>query len=263
MSQVSLLQLQSHRITDAIKRAYQVAGLTEPSVRPGAARYIVPLYELMGAYPLRVAEVRNLTYGSARDFLVAETRQELPVPENSDCSLAGFLYIYRYAGLFYGCVLLEQRDPVARRRFTAAHELGHYLLHFLPLLQDATGEEAGPCIITEGLAALEDPDAGLPEGEVRFSDPFALAAVEPAIDRETMEDEANAFAAELLMPETSVKSLAERYRRETGGRRSVLARRLAPEFLVSRQAMLRRLQTLGLPAAAREPDARVTGSTGE
>ncbi|MFN3650412.1 MAG: ImmA/IrrE family metallo-endopeptidase [Armatimonadota bacterium] len=263
MSQTLGSQPRCRRIADAIHCVYADAGLAPTAGRPGATRLIVPLYELINAYPLRVAEIRNLTYGSAREFLLTETQQEVPVPENSGCPLAGFLYIYRYAGFFYGCVLLEQGDPVSRRRFSAAHELGHYLLHFLPLLRELEGQAARPCVITEGLAVSADPDAAPPVGEVRFTESFGAAATQPVLDREVMEDEANEFAAELLMPEPAVRLMADRYRRETGARRQVLARRLAPEFLVSRQAMIRRLETLGLPTAQRVPGTVGSGLAGE
>ena len=59
-------------------------------------------------------------------------------------------------------------------------------------------------------------------------------------DTVQMEDEANQFAAELLMPEAACRALAQRY----GGRSN--PRRLATEFLVSGAAMRWRLKQLGL-----------------
>jgi Zn-dependent peptidase ImmA (M78 family) len=63
------------------------------------------------------------------------------------------------------------------------------------------------------------------------------------------EDEANATAAELLMPESAVRAGFERYR-SWSHQRTVVVHRLADEFLVSRQAMQRRLYSLGLLDAA-------------
>jgi Zn-dependent peptidase ImmA (M78 family) len=248
-------------IQAAIQRVYRDAGLDPGAVRPG----VVPLYHLVGAYPLRVAEIRNLTYSSARGFLVKETQQQVPVPQEGERKLSGFLYIYRYAGCFYGCVLVEQADPVARRRFSVAHELGHYLLHFLPLLQQPEDKQSLSCVITEGLSVPdEDSDAALPIGQLWLTSPSEEDDRGPAPDGERLEDEANRFAADLLTPEPAVRRLAERYRREMGARRPVLARRLATEFLVSRQAMTRRLEALGLPApSGHRVAAAISESAGE
>jgi Zn-dependent peptidase ImmA (M78 family) len=227
----------------AIRRVYLDAGLKAAAVRPG----VVPLYHLVGAYPLRVAEVPNLTYGSARDYLSKETRQRVPVPQDGDVKLSGFLYIYRYARHFYGCILIRREDPVARRRFSVAHELGHYVLHFLPMLQQPAQDGSLSCVITEGLTVAEEDTEAAPVGQLWISQAVSSQPNSPAPDVTRMEDEANRFAAELLMPEPAVRRLAHQCGREAGHRRSVLARRLAPEFLVSRQAMIRRLEELDLP----------------
>lgn len=51
--------------------------------------------------------------------------------------LAGFLYV----NTSYGCIFVEANDRLTRRRFSVAHELGHYLLHFLPLLEGAERDQ--------------------------------------------------------------------------------------------------------------------------
>jgi Zn-dependent peptidase ImmA (M78 family) len=61
-----------------------------------------------------------------------------------------------------------------------------------------------------------------------------------------MEREANGFAAALLMPEDACRKLVDAYQPRYGGRRSVLARRMATDFLVSRLGMRWRLENLGL-----------------
>jgi Zn-dependent peptidase ImmA (M78 family) len=66
---------------------------------------------------------------------------------------------------------------------------------------------------------------------------------------EQMEQEANAFAAALLVPEVACRKLYEMYQLRYGNHRTVLARRMATDFLVSRFAMHRRLETLGLGKA--------------
>ena len=53
-------------------------------------------------------------------------------PGASLTPLSGFLY----ANGGGACVFVREEDAVARRRFCAAHELGHYLLHW-PMVVDA------------------------------------------------------------------------------------------------------------------------------
>jgi Zn-dependent peptidase ImmA (M78 family) len=73
----------------------------------------------------------------------------------------------------------------------------------------------------------------------------AVATV-PHLSVGQMEQEANAFAAALLMPEDTCRKLVEVYQPRYGSRRHVLARRMATDFLVSRLAMRWRLENLGL-----------------
>src|SRR5581483_5439350 len=118
-------------IAKAVRQAYDAAEIDTVNLRRG----IVPLYTLIEAFPIRVEEINDLTYQRAIIFLRAETGRDMPVPTQPNRTLAGYLYVYEYAHYFYGCILINKSDPVIRRRFTAAHELGHYLLHFLPLLE--------------------------------------------------------------------------------------------------------------------------------
>jgi hypothetical protein len=101
-------------------------------------------------------------------------------------------------------VVLRADEPPARRRFTLAHEVGHWV-----------------CQVREGH------DAPI----------YCRAAdVAPGADR-TLEREANVFAAELLMPEPSVReSFAE----------TPAPADLATRFGVSEEAMRWRLFNLGL-----------------
>jgi len=103
-----------------------------------------------------------------------------------------------------------------RQKFTIAHEIGHFVLH-----GDA------PTVLVD-------------EGIVHFRDDKSSTATDPR------EREANAFAAELLMPETAV-------RQELNGRPidafdENAVRGLAVRFGVSTQAITLRLKNLGLVA---------------
>jgi Zn-dependent peptidase ImmA (M78 family) len=109
--------------------------------------------------------------------------EELPVPvETIAEDLLGLsvheLPIDDVSGLLYPAeraVYVNANDAPARRRFTLAHELGHWV-----------------CQCREGRGA-----------------PLMCRAedVAPATDR-TLEREANIFAAELLMPEPAVRATA-------------------------------------------------------
>jgi len=111
-------------------------------------------------------------------------------------------------------ILINQDDAPVRKRFSMAHELGHYHLH-------------------ESSSVFVD-------RRVRFRD----STSSQGIFKE--EIEANSFAAELLMPESFVLQETVRLR----GRRFPLSdeeliEELAKRFQVSRQAMEVRLANLG------------------
>lgn len=104
-----------------------------------------------------------------------------------------------------------------RRRFTIAHELGHYRLH-------------------RGKRNM------FVDREVFRRDEVSSLAV----DR--LEIEANAFAASLLMPEDELLADAERAIRRLGPKPDAerLSKNLARQYSVSKQAMSFRLANLGI-----------------
>lgn len=105
---------------------------------------------------------------------------------------------------------VDERDPLNRRRFTIAHEIGHAVNHML----------------SDGFASMSDGvSAGLYRTE--FSEH----------DHPVVEIEANDFAGSLLMP-------AEWFTRSWEKTRDVSA--LAQEFRVSKKAVEVRLKKLGL-----------------
>ena len=235
-----ILEKMATKISKAIEQLYEEAGFDLANTTFG----IVPLYELIdAAYPLRVIEKKDLTYKLAAEFLSAEIGNPISLPRNDDKLLSGFLY----AKLVYGCILVNDNDPIARRRFSVAHELGHYVLHFLSLIDEASiEEEPEKMILYEGLVKSEsDEDEKTLTGELTFTRVTGRQA--STYDIAQMEAEANQFAAELLMPATLCEKLVEQFIPRFGKERSVLARRLAIEFLVSKSAMIRRLDDLNLP----------------
>ena len=232
-------------ISQAIVKAYQDAEIDLDTLKPG----IVPLYTLIQSYPISVDEIQDMTAQKVAEFLETETGQTISIPEDKDCLLAGYLYLQQYQDSLYGCILTEKRPsaaPIFRRRFSAAHELGHYLLHFLPLLEAKEDRIAEPFIFTEGLYELqreekEESEINRLEGELSIANSSENILELLGIDRDLMEEEADCFAGELLIPEKACYELAQRFQGRFGKKLDVLVGRLAPEFLVSKQAMKRRL----------------------
>ncbi len=237
----------TREIDAAVRGAFAEAGLDFGALRPG----VVPLFPIISAFPLRVAALpdgKRLTARSAVEFLSRETGKELPAPEDGDRPLSGFIYVFEYGGFVNGCIFTESADPVERRRFSAAHELAHYLLHFRPKLERRRHEGASePLILTESVPVNPQKEAGedftgtvsTVEG-VLDAQPFAAAGTPE------MEREANRFAAELLMPSRACEALARHYAERYVTKSAVMARLLARDFFVSVGAMTRRLKDLRL-----------------
>ncbi|MFZ5825389.1 MAG: ImmA/IrrE family metallo-endopeptidase [Bacillota bacterium] len=116
-----------------------------------------------------------------------------------------------------GLIVVEANHHEHRRRFSVAHEVGHFVLHYLP----RTGGDTYRCT---------------PSDMERGSEPTGTGA---GVTHGRQEWEANLFAAELLMPEQPVLAMY----RVVGGSVS----RLAKHFCVSPQAMEIRLKRLPLP----------------
>jgi Zn-dependent peptidase ImmA (M78 family) len=117
-------------------------------------------------------------------------------------------------------VAVEANHHEHRQRFSIAHEVGHYVLHYLP--RTAPG----------GVFACTTADmetSALPGG----------GASAERLQHIRQEVEANQFAGELLMPEASVRAMYK----VTGG----VAWKLARHFRVSPRSMEIRLEQLNLP----------------
>jgi len=219
-------------VADAIRRLFGAAGLPWP---PLARRTIVPvpLDRLIASYNLVHEEVPGLTRAAAGAFLArwGIHRAEL-LEDNSP--LAGFLF----ANASGGYILVRTDDPLPRRRFTAAHELGHYLLHFLPHLQAADDLET---------YLVQDDSGETVREEEKPSSDNALSLPE-------MERQANRFAAELLMPEAVCRTAADLYAARFHASLRFLEHHLARDLLVSREAMRWRLRSLNLMNESIRPE---------
>jgi Zn-dependent peptidase ImmA (M78 family) len=134
------------------------------------------------------------------------------VEEKLESEISGMLYLEGGSAL----ILINQDDAPVRKRFSMAHELGHYKLH-------------------------SSSSAVFVDRRVRFRD---ASSSQGTIKEEI---EANNFAAELLMPEDFVlrEAVRLRSRRRFPLSDEELIEELASIFQVSRQAMEVRLANLG------------------
>lgn len=173
-----------------------------------ARRGPVPLNRFFEELNLSHVPIADLTCGRVTDYLRANGLPVEPVGSPT-APLEGCLFWVGHDGWAF----VKADAILPRRRFSAAHELGHAVLH-----RDAMG----------GFLA----DADISETDAAES---------------KREREANQFAAELLMPTAVCWARAEELEREHKVcPRLVLAYRLASELLVSREAMRYRLKSLGI-----------------
>jgi Zn-dependent peptidase ImmA (M78 family) len=167
----------------------------------------VPLSRFLDDCSLLHVALPNLTRTGVYDHLISEGLT--PGDLGEDEPLAGFLYITPSTGYVYA----NASDPVPRRRFTVAHELGHFILH-----REIMG------------------------GKVSMGDaPDAIREVGDDESRD-MERQANRFAAELLMPAEVCIARVKAFHEAYGVcPLQPFAYQLAAELLVSPEAMRYRL----------------------
>jgi Zn-dependent peptidase ImmA (M78 family) len=211
-------------IAEAIQRVHTLADLPWP---PPARRIVepVPLHRLLTACRLAHEEVAGLNRAAAGVRLERWGVQR-PDWREEDASLIGLLF----ARANDGTILVNADEPLTRRRFTAAHALGHYLLHFQPRLQATEDGE------TFAIHA----DIG---DSVREEDKPASDKAKPLPE---MERQANRFAIELLMPEAVCRLACEQYAARFTVSPRFLEHHLAGDLLVDREAIRRRLRSLSL-----------------
>jgi Zn-dependent peptidase ImmA (M78 family) len=130
--------------------------------------------------------------------------------EELEDSVSGFLVLRDGRGI----IGVNRKHHPNRQRFTIAHELAHYLLH----------RDAASVFIDASPVFFRDETSS--EGS------------------KAQEIEANAFAAELLMPAAALRARVGN--RPVDGHDEAALRRLASEFGVSPQALLIRLTRLDL-----------------
>jgi Zn-dependent peptidase ImmA (M78 family) len=170
----------------------------------------VRLAEVFDEFDVIRVELPALSRARVFDWLLMNGH--VPPDLGGDEDLAGFLFLATSVGV----VFVNADDPVYRKRFSAAHELGHLLLH-----QDA-----------------------LHSGRWIEDKPGTIREVDDDQSRQH-EREANRFAADLLMPAYLCRARAQAVREGFPTvPSSVLVHRLAADLLVSREAMGYRLKEL-------------------
>lgn len=221
-------------ITTLINELYQEAEVEVPDQH----RRITPLGELVGSLNLASKELPGLSQQVAMGYLM----QQGALIENLEVAgqdeLAGFLYV----NTSYGCIFVEANDHLTRRRFSVAHELGHSLLHFRPLLKIAERDQEYLELTEVLYRGRNDDPQETASGRVERLDQQLLEAHLPPEAR--MEYEANQFATELLMPEAVVRGLFARVMLRFSD--DDLVSYLATEMLVSQEAMRWRLRNFHL-----------------
>jgi hypothetical protein len=213
------------------------------AIRPTAKRCIAPLRKLITGCPLNCVEITDLTREAAIAYFSASESTRDQFDRRDGEILSGFLYTSSRSGTIF--VNRSESEPVVRRRFSIAHELGHYLLHLRPLFMVLKAE--GTLIGISDVAS--DSDSGAADdsmerfaGRADIVGEIETAELLPPL--EEMERQADEFATELLMPVPLVQELfalnCAKFREKD------LAWRLATEMLVSHAAMDRRLRDLKL-----------------
>lgn len=204
--------------------------------------HIVPLNQMLAKHRLTILELPNgktLSTKAAVKFLEIETGFEMPDLKTDERKLSGFLYTAKCGGHLQGCIFTDKGEPTTRRRFSAAHEFGHYLLHFQPMLKITNADSL---FLTESLA-FGEADENLSEIEMADDFDFKKIGVE---DKRQMEAEADFFAAELLMPRNACLQASEFLKGFAGKNKKAVINYFATEFLVSFEAMRRRLEDLNV-----------------
>lgn len=234
------------RILSMVQSVWENAGFDEP------AKGIVPLNLLISSYPIWIGEVHNLNLREARQYIARKIGSSLMIDMDGAEPLSGFLFAQFTRSEVTGCILVDASDILARRRFSAAHELGHYVLHFLPRLKVLQKAGTVELVATEGLIYGANTDESTNElGEEWWGTQPVLPGMGVMEDlmvftEPWQETEANRFAAELLMPTSSCQAMIGMHRIPFGRNRDFIASRMSGEFLVSKEAALWRLVSLGV-----------------
>lgn len=169
--------------------------------------------------PIAVEDLADLLY-----LLAIDVTYELP------SNLAGRLYAEQRI------IEVRRGDLPRRQRFTIAHEIGHYQLHVVAEGAYSSSYACNDAAIGHGHDEDQAPSLLREKPLPGFAVALPLPPQLSGRDARRREIEANAFAAELLMPAQLVEQAVERYGKNLPA--------LAELFAVSHQAMQLRLEKL-------------------
>lgn len=161
--------------------------------------------ELLALFPHVAAPIRVDEIAKRRGLRV--------IPYALEENISGMLIIKEGKGT----IAYQQSESAVRRRFTIAHELGHYELH----------SDRSSLFLDKQFNVL-----------------FRSQVTEETLEKQRLEQEANAFAAALLMPETLLKKEIALKQFDFGNENSI--KELAKKFNVSSIAMYYRITNLQL-----------------
>ncbi len=133
-----------------------------------------------------------------------------------------------------GTIYYRKEDTIESKRFSIAHEIGHYVCHFLPNCDIDTQKlyYRNKCSSSE--VTMEDKFKQQIEELSKYTEEERAEKLK----RAHRESEANRFAAELLMPAHLLRQYYEKFNGDI--------RKLAAAFKVSFTAMTIRVNNLGL-----------------
>lgn len=196
-----------------------------------ALRGPVPLGRLLDEFNLLHVTLPRLTRGGIAEYLLGEGIAPGGLADSGDPdeTLAGFIFTTGHDGFVFvgelepiasehGQPARLKPTPLGRRRYTAAHEFAHFLLH--------RDRMVGGRWIGDTKETIREADGQ---------------------DTADVEREADRFAAELLMPEQVCRARAQAFKAAYQVcPLTAFAYHLASELLVSPEAMRNRLGPRGL-----------------
>ena len=235
-----------NHILAAVQLVWENAGFDNP------VNGIVPLSVLISSYPIWMGEVSRLNLREAQHYISRKIGSRLVMDMDGTEPLSGFLFAQLIGAVATGCILVDANDIMARRRFSAAHELGHYVLHFLPALKALKKAGKSELIASEGLTYGMQADEERDEpGEEWWGTQPILPGIEVienmmVFAEPWQETEANRFAAELLMPTSTCRLMIEKHTIPFGRNRDSIAVHMSGELLVSKEAAMWRLISMGI-----------------
>lgn len=201
-------------------------------------------------YPIAVHEIEDLDILKISRAVKSFGGELVTSTLDSYMALAGFLYAHRGGGVIF----IERGDGEERRKFSLAHELGHFINDYyepvylkyeasntLPLFtEDRTAETQQ--VIAARCSPVDIYGGGEPTARQNVEPP--VKALVEQLHREQKarfaEIRANLFAAELLMPMDECARIESRCRAENRD----IVRELRVEFGVSHQAATYRVAEL-------------------